>query len=300
MKISFAPIQGYTDHIYRRIHSDFFKGVDHYYTPFLRLPQRNKDIKDVNPTNNNMELVTPQIIGGKSEEMQFLLEYVESLGYTRVDLNFGCPFRVIVKKGKGCGTLNKPETFAELLKEVPNMSSLKLSLKIRLGWDNIEQLMQHVDLINQLPFTSVAVHARYGQQEYKGECDLDAFEQFYSKCTHPIVYNGDIQTPKDAEEIMQRFPKLEGIMIGRGLLADPALAQKIKGIESEEMDYRGFHDALLAEYSTSYEGGDHQILDKMKTIWDYFRPETDRKILKQIKKCRKLNDYKGIIGSMDF
>jgi len=293
-QIEFAPLQGYTDFIYRRVHAMFFEGINSYYTPFQRIPQRNKDKKDVSPEHNDLNMTVPQIIGGDAEEMSFLLNYLKNLGYTRADINFGCPFKMITNRGRGAGCFNDIKKFRTLLNFPEGMD---VSLKMRLGWDQPSQILEILPYINDAKFHSVTVHARIGIQEYKGDVDIEAFEKVYLNCTHPLFYNGDIKTIENANKILQQFPNLSGLMIGRGLLEDPALAFKI--IHQRDNDctsdflaiYKTFHEELLKQYSDYLEGGDAQILQKMKTLWDYFLPETDKKLLKKIKKCRKLYDY---------
>lgn len=309
-KIEFAPIQGHTDFIYRHVHAQVFKGVDTYYTPFLRLPQRNKDIKDVSIEHNDLSCVVPQIIGGDIQEMTTLIDYLYALGYRRVDINFGCPFRMVTIKGLGSGAFNDIEKMSLLL-NFP--SDMEVSLKLRLGYDDPQQIMELMPFINAIPLHGVSVHARLGNQAYKGTVDLDSFEAVYRECKHPLYYNGDITTIDEALTLLDRFPKLAGLMLGRGLLADPALADKIKNAlaprelqtngpimddKEELMLYRTFHTELFNAYSAYLEGGDHQIIQKMQTFWAYFLPDTDKKILKKIKKCRKIDQYRSICSSM--
>ena len=132
-------------------------------------------------------------------------------------------------------------------------------------------------------------------QEYKGETDKEAFEAFYKGSEHPLYYNGDILTLEDIQAVTERFPRLEGVMIGRGLLANPALAQedvegRVLAGEERLRKFKAFHAELLAGYAERLQG-DHQLLMKMKTFWEYFMPSTDRKVLKKIHKSNKLTQY---------
>ena len=150
-------------------------------------------------------------------------------------------------------------------------------------------------LLNAVPLAAIFLHARVGVQEYKGETDKEAFEAFYKECEHPLYYNGDILTLEDIQTVTERFPRLEGVMIGRGLLANPALAQeyaegKVLAGEERLRKFKAFHTELLAAYAERLQG-DHQLLMKMKTFWEYFMPSTDRKVLKKIHKSNKLTQY---------
>ena len=150
-------------------------------------------------------------------------------------------------------------------------------------------------LLNAAPLAAIFLHARVGVQEYKGEADKEAFEIFYKECEHPLYYNGDVLTLEDIQAVTERFPRLEGVMIGRGLLANPALAQeyaegKVLAGEERLRKFKAFHTELLAAYAERLQG-DHQLLMKMKTFWEYFMPSTDRKVLKKIHKSNKLTQY---------
>lgn len=101
---------------------------------------------------------------------------------------------------------------------------IHFSVKLRLGWENAEECLALLPLFNALPLTHIILHPRLGKQQYKGEVDLSGFEAFYNGCEKPLLYNGDLHTVEDIQTITERFPKLAGVVIGRGLLANPALA----------------------------------------------------------------------------
>ena len=135
----------------------------------------------------------------------------------------------------------------------------------------------------------------WGCRNTRERRDKEAFEAFYKGCEHPLYYNGDILTLEDIQAVTECFPRLEGVMIGRGLLANPALAQEYvedKELAGEERlrRFKAFHAELPAGYAERLQG-DHQLLMKMKTFWEYFMPSTDRKILKKIHKSNKLTQY---------
>ena len=116
-KIYFAPLQGYTEDAYRRLHNKYFGGVEAYYTPFVRLEHgelRSKDMRDVRPEFNEGVNIVPQVIANSGEEMNVLVDYLKSLGYNRIDVNAGCPFPLQTRHGRGAGLLVAPDRFEEL------------------------------------------------------------------------------------------------------------------------------------------------------------------------------------------
>lgn len=237
----------------------------------------------------------PQILPGSADEFRLLTDAVGGKGYRQIDINLGCPFPMIAGKHKGAGMLLYPAQVAEVLAPIAEYPEIQFSLKMRLGWENASECMVLVELLNTLRLSRIALHARTGKQQYKGHPDLEAFQGFYELCQHPLYYNGDIESLSDIRQILTRFPLLKGVFIGRGLLSSPLLAKEFKGNETflpeQRMSiYFAFHEELFSAYSQVLQG-ETQLLVKMKTLWEYFLPETDRKLLKRIKKSTRLQQY---------
>ena len=303
-KIHFAPVQGHTDWIYRNLHEKHFGGIDAYYTPFIRVEKgngfRTKDLRDITPEINRVGELIPQVLGGDPDELRVMLAMLADKGYGRVDLNLGCPFSMIARKGRGAGILSYPEKVAALMDVIGAFPVLHCSVKMRLGWESPEEGMKLLPVLNEAPLKAVILHARVGVQEYGGEVNREAFRAFYEGSRHPLYYNGDIRTLEDIREVVTCFPLLEGVMIGRGLLANPALAMEYR--ENRELcrenrlrKFREFHDELFEQNGERLQG-DHPLLMKMKTFWEYFLPETDRKVLKKIKKANKVTQYNDAVA----
>ncbi|MGL5317574.1 MAG: tRNA-dihydrouridine synthase family protein [Bacteroidales bacterium] len=304
-KIEFAPLQGFTESVYRELHAKYFGGVDNYYTPFVRIERgdfRNRDMRDILPENNILSKTIPQMIASTPDELNRIADKFCSLGYTHADLNMGCPFPLIANKHKGAGLLPFAEEVKTLLEAVNHRTDLTFSLKIRLGWDSAEQGLALMDLINATTLSQLTIHARLGKQQYKGEVDKDAFALFYEKCKHPLLYNGDIKTPQEIDQILERFPKLSGVMIGRGLLENPALAWEWKNnsiiSEKEKKEkIKNLHEELVGFYESSLQG-EHQILAKLQAVWEYLYPEGEKKLRKKILKSGKLQNYKQAVHEL--
>lgn len=301
--ILFAPLQGYTEAPFRNAHARYFGGIDLYYTPFVRLEKgcfRNKDIRDIDPANNQLSHLVPQLIAHDPAKGEAILSLFIEKGYREVDINLGCPFPLLAKRHNGSGILPYPEEVAALLDIVRKHPDIRFSVKMRLGWQQPDECLALLPLLNELPLTHITMHPRLGYQQYKGETNLEAFAVFYESCRHPLVYNGDIRTVEDIHRICTRFPRLSGVMIGRGLLANPALALEYKEgrtLSSREMAERlqAFHTELLRHYTTLLEGGEGQVLHKMKTFWEYLLPEEDRKLKKAIHKSTQPNRYRQAV-----
>lgn len=301
-KLHFAPLQGYTDRIFRNAFEEYFPGVDVYYTPFIRVERggcRRRDMRDIDPSAVQVCSLVPQILPGTREEFRMLVQMLQESGYRAADINLGCPFPMIARKSKGAGMLSYPEKVREVLGTITEFPGMTFSLKMRLGWESSRECIALVDEINNLRLSWITLHARIGKQQYKGNTDQEAFGCFYHLCKHPLLYNGDLTTMEDIRIILEKFPLLTGVSVGRGLVSSPLLVKEFyqnetfSGEQRREL-YFGFHETLFEAYCRVLQG-ESQILMKMKTLWEYFLPYTDRKLLKRIKKATKLEQYSACV-----
>lgn len=306
-KIEFAPLQGYTDAIYRTIHNKVFGGINSYYSPFIRLEKgevRQKDIKDILPENNENINLVPQIIVNSNEEFLKLTESVSNLGYKRIDINMGCPFPLQTKKGRGAALLQNTKHLEDIVESINSINDIDFSIKMRLGMDSAEDAKGALEIINKAKLHHITIHPRIAKQQYKGEIDYQTFDYIYQNCLHPIIYNGDILSQEDIYNIINIYPKIEGIMIGRGLLAKPYLAMELNKTIRLSVSERlsmimKLHDAIYDHYSSVMQG-EHQLLLKMKTFWEYLDEEIGKKPYKAIKKSVNIKKYElaiRLIGS---
>ena len=301
LPIHFAPLQGFTESAYRLAHSKFAPGIHTYYTPFLRLEKgevRAKDLRDLQ-TEHPYHLV-PQIIVRDVDEFYTLTKAVTELGFKEIDINMGCPYPMQTKSGRGSGILPHVEKVREILDAIRALrqsslaavasESLRFSIKMRLGLTSPEECKQLHPLLNDTPLTHITLHPRLGIQQYKGALDFDAFDLFYRECRHPLIFNGDITDLKQINYIETRYPKLAGIMIGRGLLANPALAAQYAGLPcgTANETLLKIHSEILADYTRRLQGC-AQILDKIRPFWTY--AELPKKTRKKIEKSRTLDEY---------
>ena len=181
LKIYMAPMQGITEAPFRNLFDRYFGGVETYYTPFVRWEHdgiRRKDLRDVSPENNHVPMLVPQILAGSLDEAEQLLAQILPLGYRRIDLNMGCAFPAVARKAKGCGILPFPEKVGDVLRVVERHPDVSFSVKMRLGYEEPDECLAVLPVLNVVKLACVTVHARTGKQQYKGECDLAAFARF--------------------------------------------------------------------------------------------------------------------------
>ncbi len=305
LPIHLAPLQGYTEAAYRNAHAAVFGGVDVYHTPFVRIDRgefRHKDVRDILPENNRVPHLIPQLIASEMDKTERIIALFIEQGYREMDINLGCPFPMLAKRQCGSGMLPHPDKVEALLKQIEQYPDVSFSVKMRLGWEKPDECLTLLPLLNAAPLTEIIVHPRLGIQQYKGEVNMEGFTAFYEACRHPVIYNGDILTIEDIRCITEKFPKLTGVMIGRGLLANPALGWEYKEgrkLTPEEWreKLRALHTAVFQHYETQIQGGEAQLVTKMKTFWEYLTPQIDRKSWKAIHKSTTLAKYNIAVRS---
>ena len=341
LKILFAPLQGYTTGIYRKAHAEIFGGVDAYYAPFLRIENgkpREKDLRDLEIANADCAnvkcagiaegiardgnarkencagyKVVPQIIANSVDEFKILANALIAKGYTEIDFNMGCPFPMQVNRHRGAGLLSDIQAVQEIMDEIRKLSSvtngtapIKFSVKMRLGQDSPNEAFALLPILNEAPLSQITLHPRLGKQQYKGAIDFKSFEKFYEESRHPLVYNGDIISVSQICEMERKYPKLAGVMIGRGMLAHPSLAAEYKGLcdincAATAQDFLSklfqMHQVILDHACKTYQD-DSQILSHVQSFWEYLEPSVPKKIFKKIKKAGKLSEYQEAIMAM--
>lgn len=302
MEIHFAPLQGYTDSIFRKLHAEIFGGVDKYYTPFIRVERGDFRKKDMRELPDETELCTiPQIIAStKPEDIEKMVAMLEEKGYKEVNINMGCPFPMIAKHGMGSGLLADKEAVKAMIKVLEAHPSMQFSLKTRLGYDNENQIFEMTDIINNFPFTEVTMHPRIAKDQYSGDINHPKFAEFAKVCKHPLVYNGDVTTLDDINKISTVYPTLKGIMIGRGLLMNPALASEYKnGVIMSDKEKKDKSKQLIKKLFTQCEelmNGEEQSVAHVKAYFEYLLPDIEKRNRKKVLKANKAEKLRGAIA----
>ncbi len=308
-KLYLAPLEGVTDSIYRRTFLKYYGGVDKVYTPFLSPNSTYKfttrEFKDINPEKNDVSLTVPQLLTNNPDHFTWAATEIIALGFKEINLNLGCPSGTVVSKKKGSGLLFYPEELDRFLYEIFNQLKGKcsLSIKTRLGKHEPEEFYEILEIYNKYPISELTIHPRIQSDFYKEPVKMDFFDYAYENAKAPLVYNGEIHSSADIEMIEEKYPNIAGVMVGRGLIANPELGLQYKKLKNtSEIDLKilkEFHNTLLQEYSETL-SGEKPVLHRMKEFWSYWQiqfPE-DEKTIKKIKKTNKLQEYKDYVSKL--
>lgn len=306
MHIYFAPLEGITTYPYRNLHHKYFGGVEKYFTPFLAPgPEQGmsvKEMRDVLPENNAGVPVVPQILTNRAGDFLLASKKLSEMGYREINLNLGCPSGTVAAKKKGAGFLLYPDDLDRFFDEVFSDAAVRngeflVSVKTRIGKNEVEEWPELMQVYNRYPIHELTVHPRIQKEFYKGTPHLDVFTDILKESRNPVVYNGDLFTVEKVKEFREKFPTVGTVMIGRGLIRNPALAEMILQEETEpEADIlpriREFHDALFEHYRETM-SGDRNLLFRMKDLWSYMLAEVpdSEKLAKKIRKSQHVPEY---------
>ena len=306
--IYLAPIRGLTDALFRDVFARHFDGFDAAVAPFLN-PQKkslygDKMIRDVLPQHNRNLALVPQLLHTDAEDFLVLTRRLADLGYTHVNWNIGCPAPMVARKKRGSGLLPYPDEIVGLLYRVLPKLQVELSIKTRLGYFDDTELPTLLPSLNALKIKEITIHTRLGRQLYKGQTNPDGFAVCLGLTDHPLVYNGDIVDTATYRSLQSRFPTVDRWMIGRGALANPFLAEEIKGLNRQSPEKRrtrlyNFHEELFNNYLDRLSGPGH-LLGRVKQLWSYLISSFpgQEKQLKKILKSRTIAVYRRHIEQL--
>ena len=311
MEYYFAPMEGITGYIHRNVHHSLFPGISKYFTAFIAPGQKGKfsarEKNDILPDHNRGICTVPQLLTNNPQDFITTAVKLGELGYREINLNLGCPSRTVVTKYRGSGFLAKPGELDAFFAEVfsacggeGSLGEMQISVKTRLGVEEPEQFFRLLDIYNKYPLKELIIHPRTQRDFYSGpvHMDLFAYGAEHSRC--PVCYNGDIRTGEDMRALEERFPALDRVMIGRGLLVDPALHLQLQGGRMpDKAALRTFHDRIYDWYRQEMPGA-RPVLFKMKELWAYMGQlfEDGRRPLKKIRKAERTEAYEAAVEEL--
>ena len=226
-----APMEDVSDPPFRRLCK--MHGADMLYSEFI---SSEGLIRDAIKSRQKLDIfdyerpVGIQIFGGDEEAMALSAKIVATVNPDLVDINFGCPVKKVVSKGAGAGVLKDIDLMVRLTKAVVNSTSLPVTVKTRLGWDeqsiNIEEVAER---LQDVGISALTIHARTRSQMYKGHSDWSYIAKVKNnpRMHIPIFGNGDIDSPEKALEYRNKYG-IDGIMIGRAAIGYPWIFNEIK------------------------------------------------------------------------
>lgn len=296
MIFSLAPMEGLTGYVFRKVHAECFGALDRYYTPFLPPPRLGstfgkRNLKELDPVNNQGLDVIPQLLTKNADEFVWASQLLEQMGYREVNLNLGCPSGTVTAKGKGSGFLRDLDALEAFLTDVCERSALPVSVKTRIGVEEDAEYDDILAMYCRCPLAELIVHPRVQKDRYQGKPRWESYGESLEKAPFSVAYNGDVFSLEDLDKLTNTFPQTQHVMLGRGLLANPALVRMAAGeAPATAAELRHFHDRLFGEYEKDM--GANAVF-RMKEWWFYAKCafENPLAVHRMVRKVRKVDEY---------
>ena len=298
MRYYFAPMEGLTDSIYRRAHNRHFSGIHSYHMPFMSPTVHRaltaREARELPPADSVPFRAVPQLLTKVPEDFLWAAEQCRDRGYDEVNLNVGCPSGTVVAKGKGSGMLRDPDSLDRFLDAIFSGAPLPISVKTRLGVEEPDEFPRLMEVFNRYPMKELTVHPRVRKQFYKGDVFMDSFRYALETSKNPLCYNGNIRTLSELRAFEAEFPRIEAVMIGRGLIGNPGM---LTGTDAKTLEV--FHNELLEEYTEVFNGARNAMF-RMKENWRHMilMFEDSEKLGKRLRKTTDLGEFRAITAEI--
>ena len=300
MQYYFAPLEGLTDFVYRKLHNQFYPGIDRYYIPFLSptvhralTPRESKEIPFA--TFRGFTEI-PQLLTKNASDFIWMAEQCSQRGYQEVNLNLGCPSGTVTAKKKGAGMLEDLDQLDAFLNTVFHTSTVPISIKTRLGLHSTDEFPKILEIFNRYPICQLIVHPRSRDGFYTAPIDMDIFDFAVQNSKNPVCYNGNLCTKAEITSLATKYKSLSSVMLGRGLIGNPGM---LSANSTSINNLRNFHNELLEGYLSEF-GGARNAMFRLKEHWRYWFclfQDAD-KYQKQIRKTTDLQEYRHITSQI--
>lgn len=296
MIFSLAPMEGLTGYVFRKVHAECFGKLDRYYTPFLPSPRLGstfgkRNLKELDPVNNEGLDVIPQLLTKNADEFVWAAQLLEQMGYREVNLNLGCPSGTVTAKGKGSGFLRDLDALETFLQDVCDRSPIPVSVKTRLGVESDDEYEDILAMYRRCPLAELIVHPRVQKDRYQGKPRWEPYGASLESAPFPVAYNGDVFSLEGLDKLQEAYPETQHVMLGRGLLANPALVRMANGgAPATKAELKHLHDRLFCEYEKDM---GTNVVFRMKEWWFYAKCafENPLAVHRMVRKARKIDEY---------
>jgi len=299
-----APMQGLTNRVLRRWFIDHV-APDLVFTEFMRVQTRSRkrvtksDLAEVNSHGGETPLVV-QMIGHGEEPLCEAAEGLQLAGAQHLNLNLGCPYGRMQSGATGGELLREPLKLAALLQKLRARIKVDFSIKCRAGYDNPRQIFDLLPVFADCGVDWLILHPRTVEQRYAGSAEHDLTAEVAAICPMPLIANGDINDVATGLKILE-IPGVDGLMLGRGALADPFLFARLREGERElptaaerSAQLRRYVGDLLPGYLEQF-CGERQALMKLKDLLNFIPDASHQRLLGKMKRAQSLEKFKALL-----
>lgn len=276
-----APMEDVSDPPFRALCKQH--GADMMYTEFISSEGLIRDAAKSIQKMDIFEYERPigvQIFGSDEESMVRAAQIIEQVNPDLIDINYGCPVKKVACKGAGAGLLQDIPKMVRLTKAVVDAVKVPVTVKTRLGWDDItKNIVETAERLQDVGIEALTIHGRTRKQMYKGEADwtLIGEVKHNQRMRIPIFGNGDIDSPEKALLYKDRYG-VDGIMIGRASIGYPWIFNEIKAFlaTGKHIDPPSFQERIAAveahlDFSVEWKGEKVGIAEMKRHYANYFK-----------------------------
>ncbi|MBR3254504.1 tRNA-dihydrouridine synthase family protein [Candidatus Saccharibacteria bacterium] len=255
-----APMEGVTDIVFRQVIAKAGR-PDLFFTEFTNVSSYASEKGRANalerlkisPTD---QPIIAQIWGKDPEHFSICTATLENLGFAGVDLNFGCPDKNVNRTGGGAAMIKTPELAVECFRNAKKSTNLPVSIKTRLGWSKPEEYHDWLSILLAEHPAALTVHLRTKKEMSKVPAHYELIPEIIKLRDQispetKLIINGDIKNRAHALELHQKYPEIDGFMIGRGVFANPYCFTNHTPTCKELMDLLKLHLDLYEKYQFS-------------------------------------------------
>ncbi len=276
-----APMEDVSDPPFRYLCKKY--GADVMYTEFISSEGLIRDAVKSTQKLDIFEYERPigiQIFGSEIESMREATEITEQANPDIIDINYGCPVKKVACKGAGAGILQDIPKMVEMTAEIVKSTSLPVTVKTRLGWDDkTKYIVEVAERLQDVGIKAISIHGRTRKQMYKGEADWTLIGEVKNnpRINIPVFGNGDVDSPEKAVEMRNRYG-VDGVMIGRASIGYPWVFNEIKHYMNtgEKLAPPSFEERLEAcmihfDKSIEWKGERLGIVEMRRHYANYFK-----------------------------
>ncbi len=218
--IALAPMDGYTDSAFRSICKSINRKIILFteFTSADGIYHQAKTLLKKLKFDHSEKPIIAQLFGKNTETFITAAQYCEKAGFDGIDLNMGCPSKTVVKSEHGIALRKKPDLAFRLVAAVAQHTTLPVSVKTRLGWENSQDLIAFGKGVQEAGAQLITVHGRTYKQGFSDQADWRPIYELKKELSIPVIGNGDVQ---DIENGMSKLKNLDGFMIGRAAIGNP-------------------------------------------------------------------------------
>ncbi len=303
-----GPMAGVTDLPFRLLCKE--KGADMMVTEMVSckgIIYNSKNTKALLNTREDEGPIAVQLFGSDPYIFSEAVKRIEHMDFDMIDINMGCPVAKVVNNGEGSALMKEPKRVAKIVKALSSATDKPVTIKIRSGYDEENCNAVEIAKIGEdNGAAAITVHGRTREQFYSGEANWDIIRQVKEAVSIPVIGNGDVFTPEDAER-MAKVTACDGIMMARGVRGNPWIFEQVKAYQStgtykKEIEFEEVkkmilrHTRMLVEYKGEYTAIRHM---RKHVTWYVAGYHGSAKLRNQIVRIESLNDLERLLDNYE-